>query len=167
MVAGDSRRSDVALRNSGNEVTMIQAASCNQADVAAAANLGSVIVPRGSAAWRLIGRFVLLFFAVTVVAQTPQHTATLTWTNSPDTPNTNVYRQSGPCSAVVPTSIPSGATLLTQAPVTTGTYADSGIAPGQYCYYVAATLNGVLSSPIQSQATVPLAPPTGLAASVK
>ena len=70
-----------------------------------------------------------------------QHTATLTWTNSVDTPQTNIYRAAGQC----PTSAPTGFTKLNSTPVTTGTFADATPLIGLSCYYVTATSNG--SSP--------------------
>jgi hypothetical protein len=50
-----------------------------------------------------------------------QHTATLTWTNSVDTPQSNIYRAAGQC----PSTAPTGFTKLNSTPVTTGTFSDA------------------------------------------
>jgi len=87
------------------------------------------------------------------------HTASVSWVNSPDTANTNVYRLVGTC----PTSL-TGFTKLTTTPVTTASYTDSTVTVGTtYAYYVTAILNGTESVPSNCiSATVPVAPPTGL-----
>lgn len=87
------------------------------------------------------------------------HTANISWTNSTDTSNTNVYRLAGAC----PTGTLTGFAKLNASPVTTGSYVDSTVVPGPYCYYVTATLNGVESVPSGTvAAVVPVAPPSGL-----
>jgi hypothetical protein len=88
-----------------------------------------------------------------------QHKVTLTWTNSPDTSNTFVYRLTGTC----PTTL-TGFTKLTAAPVTTSTYADSAVNAGTtYAYYATAFLNNLESLPSNClSATVPITPPSGL-----
>lgn len=108
--------------------------------------------------------FFLLLLASPLMAQAQtSHKVTATWTNSADTPNTNVYRAPGSCAATVPASVPAGATLLTATPVTSGTYVDSTVSAGAtYCYYVASTLNGSISAPLQGQAVIPLAGPSNL-----
>ncbi len=101
---------------------------------------------------RLAALFFL--FAMPIFA----HTASISWTNSPDTSSTNVYRLAGSCPAGT-----AGFTKITASPVTTGTYTDPAVTPGAYCYYVTATLNGVESIPSNTiQANVPVAPPSGL-----
>jgi hypothetical protein len=103
----------------------------------------------------------LLIFATPARAQ---HTATLTWTNSVDTPQTNIYRGAGQC----PSSAPTGFTKLNSAPVTTGTFADSAPLIGLSCYYVTATSNGLESVPSPLvQVSLPPAPPTAPQASAK
>lgn len=93
-----------------------------------------------------------------------QHTATLTWTNSVDTPQTNIYRAAGQC----PTSAPTGFTKLNSTPVTTGTFADATPLIGLSCYYVTATSNGLESVPSPLvQVSLPPAPPTALQATAK
>ena len=80
--------------------------------------------------------------AALLILATParaQHTATITWTNSVDTPQTNVYRAAGQC----PSTAPSGFTKLNSTPVTTGTFADAAPLIGLSCYYVTATSNGL------------------------
>lgn len=104
----------------------------------------------------LIGLAYVCLIASPAAAQA--HTAKISWTNSTDTNNTNVYRLTGAC----PTGT-AGFTKVTATPVTNATYTDSAVVPGNYCYYVTASLNGVESIPSGTvQATVPVAPPTGL-----
>ena len=88
-----------------------------------------------------------------------QHKVTLTWTNSPDTNNTFVYRLTGPC----PNPL-AGFTKLTAVPITTATYADSAVNAGTtYAYYATAFLNNLESVPSNCiSATVPVTPPSGL-----
>jgi len=86
-----------------------------------------------------------------------QHTATITWTNSVDTPQSNIYRSAGQC----PTTAPAGFTKLNSTPVTTGTFADAAPLIGLSCYYVTATSNGLESVPSPLvQVSLPPAPPT-------
>jgi len=93
-----------------------------------------------------------------------QHTATLTWTNSVDTPQTNIYRAAGQC----PSSAPTGFTKLNSTPVTTGTFADSAPLIGLSCYYVTAFANGLESVPSPLvQVSLPPAPPTAPQATAK
>lgn len=96
----------------------------------------------------------ILIFATPAHAQ---HTATITWTNSPDTPQTNIYRNAGAC----PTSAPTGFTKLNATPVTTGTFSDATPVIGLSCYYVTAFANGLESAPSPLvQVSLPPAPPT-------
>ena len=103
---------------------------------------------------------VIPLLLLLVPAARAQHKVTLTWTNSPDTNNTFVYRLTGPC----PTPL-AGFTKLTASPVTTATYADSAVNAGTtYAYYATAFLNNLESVPSSClSATVPVAPPSGLA----
>lgn len=104
-------------------------------------------------------KFVLaLVLVLALAAQSFAHTASISWSNSPDTSNTNVYRLAGTCPATT-----TGFVKITATPVTTANYTDSTVSPGVYCYYVTATLNGSESVPSNTaQATVPVAPPSGL-----
>ncbi len=96
-----------------------------------------------------------------------QHTATLTWTNSVDTPQTNIYRAAGQCPTTA-TTAPTGFTKLNSTPVTTGTFADSAPLIDLSCYYVTATSNGLESVPSPLvQVSLPPAPPTALQATAK
>ena len=93
-----------------------------------------------------------------------QHTATITWTNSVDTPQSNIYRSAGQC----PTTAPAGFTKLNSTPVTTGTFADAAPLIGLSCYYVTATSNGLESVPSPLvQVSLPPAPPTAPQATAK
>jgi hypothetical protein len=93
-----------------------------------------------------------------------QHTATITWTNSVDTPQTNIYRAAGQC----PTTAPTGFTKLNSTPVTTGSFADAAPLIGLSCYYVTATSNGLESVPSPLvQVSLPPAPPTAPQATAK
>jgi len=93
-----------------------------------------------------------------------QHNATLTWTNSVDTPQSNIYRAAGQC----PSTAPTGFTKLNSTPVTTGTFADAAPLIGLSCYYVTATSNGLESVPSPLvQVSLPPAPPTALQATAK
>jgi hypothetical protein len=93
-----------------------------------------------------------------------QHTATLTWTNSVDTPQTNVYRAAGQC----PTTAPTGFIKLNSTPVTTSTFADAAPLIGLSCYYVTAFSNGLESVPSPLvQVSLPPAPPTAPQATAK
>jgi len=105
-----------------------------------------------------------LSFALTAPAAHAQHTATLTWTNSVDTPQTNIYRAAGQC----PTTAPSGFTKLNSTPVTTATFADAAPLIGLSCYYVTAFSNGLESVPSPLvQVSLPPAPPTAPQATAK
>ena len=93
-----------------------------------------------------------------------QHTATITWTNSVDTAQSNIYRSAGQC----PTTAPAGFTKLNSTPVTTGTFADAAPLIGLSCYYVTATSNGLESVPSPLvQVSLPPAPPTAPQATAK
>jgi hypothetical protein len=98
--------------------------------------------------------------AAILILATPahaQHTATVTWTNSPDTPQTNIYRNAGAC----PTTAPTGFAKLNATPVTTGSFSDSTPVVGLSCYYVTAFANGLDSAPSALvQVSLPPAPPS-------
>src|SRR5574337_1472862 len=71
-----------------------------------------------------------------------QHSATLTWTDTQNPTGTtySVYRATGLCSGT-PTfnKIASAVAVLT--------YVDTTVQPGNYCYEVTATFNGMESTP--------------------
>jgi hypothetical protein len=112
-------------------------------------------------------RVALLFVASLMVLVAPahaQHAAVLTWTNSVDTPQTNIYRNPGQC----PSAAPSGFTKLNTTTVTAGTFTDSAPLIGLSCYYVTAFANGLESAPSALvQVSLPPAPPTSPQASAK
>jgi hypothetical protein len=112
-------------------------------------------------------RGALLVVAALLVFAAParaQHTATLTWINSVDTPQTNIYRNPGQC----PTGAPAGFTKLNTTTVTAGTFTDAAPLIGLSCYYVTAFANGIESTPSALvQVSLPPAPPTSPAASAK
>lgn len=107
-------------------------------------------------------RFLLMIGMVVTSAALAlgAHNVVLTWTNSPDTANTNVWRLAGTCPAPPLT----GFTQLNATSITTATYTDSAVTAGStYCYYVTAILNGTNSGPSSTvTATIPVAPPSGL-----
>ncbi len=103
-------------------------------------------------------------FLILALPAQAQHTATLTWTNSVDTPQTNIYRNAGQC----PSSAPSGFTKLNTTTVTAGTFTDSAPLIGLSCYYVTAVANGLESVPSALvQVSLPPAPPSAPAATAK
>ena len=112
-------------------------------------------------------RASILFAAAILALAAPahaQHTATLTWTNSVDTPQSNIYRNAGQC----PTGVPSGFTKLNTTTVTAGTFTDTTPLIGLSCYYVTAFANGLESTPSTLvQVSLPPAPPTSPQASAK
>jgi len=108
--------------------------------------------------------FALVFLVILIlfcdVAHAQTHSASLTWTASTDSGvSYNVYRLSGAC----PSSGTNGFAKINAAPVTATTYADNTVAPGTYCYYATAVLNGAESIPSNLASAVILpAPPTAL-----
>lgn len=97
--------------------------------------------------------------AILGIAQATQHSVTLTWTDTlnPSTGTTySVYRATGLCSGT-PTFSKIATALATK------TYQDSTVIPGNYCYEVTASVNGMESAPSNTAlAPVPSFPPTGL-----
>ena len=108
--------------------------------------------------------FVLMvFLPVTVWAQAPQHSVDLSWvdTSNPAGTTYSVYRVTGLCSGA-----PVFNKLITG--VTTKTYTDTTVIPGNYCYQVTASFNGVESAPSNAApASVPSFPPQSLSVTVK
>jgi len=105
--------------------------------------------------------FMLVFLVIPVLFCTPAsaqaHSVSLAWTASTDSAvSYNLYRLSGAC----PSTGTSGFSKITAAPVTATTYTDSAVAPGTYCYYATAVLNGSESIPsnLASAVVLPAAP---------
>jgi len=110
----------------------------------------------------LLAALLLLLAGVTAQAQTT-HSVTLTWadTLNPTGTTYSVYRATGLCSGT-----PVFSKLATA--VTVLTYKDTTVTPGNYCYTVTATVNGVESA--QALPTNPQVPSfvvTNLAATVQ
>jgi hypothetical protein len=104
----------------------------------------------------------LLLFAVSLRAQTT-HKAVLTWVDmlNPTGTTYTILRSPGLCSGT-----PSFVILASG--VTTLTYTDTTVTPGNYCYQVEASAGGVLSAPSNAAlAPVPAFAPTQLAISVQ
>jgi hypothetical protein len=98
---------------------------------------------RTSAIW-----VCLMAMALAAGPTLAQHSASLTWTASPDatvnpTIGYNVYRLAGACPATGTT----GFTKLNATPLTNTAFSDTNVGLGNFCYYVTATLNGVESVP--------------------
>jgi|ERR1700674_2555284 hypothetical protein len=103
----------------------------------------------------LVFLLILILFCNVVHAQA--HSASLTWTASTDSGvSYNIYRLSGAC----PSAATTGFAKITAAPLTATTYTDSTVAPGTYCYYATAVLNGAESIPsnLASAVILPAAP---------
>lgn len=104
----------------------------------------------------------LLLAVATLAAQTT-HSVTLTWTDTlnPSGTTYNVYRATGLCSGT-----PSFSKIA--AGVATKTYQDTTVTPGNYCYSVSATSNGVESAQSNTAlAPVPSFAPTQLSVTVQ
>lgn len=105
---------------------------------------------------------LLVVFAAAAMAQAT-HSVTLTWadTQNPSGTTYNVYRATGLCSGT-----PSWAKI--GSAIAPKTYEDTTVQPGNYCYQVTATFNGMESPPSNTAAApVPSFPPTGLQITVK
>jgi len=99
---------------------------------------------------------------VTCMAQT-QHVVTLTWTDTANPSGTtySVYRATGLCSGSPTFSKIASA-------VAPKTYDDTSVTPGNYCYQVTATANGMESAPSNTaMAPVPAFAPAQLQIQVK
>ena len=108
---------------------------------------------------KLIALILVLFAAPLFAAGT--HTVTLTWTASVDGGVYTVYRAPGACSST-----------STFASITSGvagtTYADTGLAPGSFCYEVTTVVNGAESAPSnQAPAVILPASPGTLSVTIK
>lgn len=105
----------------------------------------------------------LILFASAAMAQAAQHSVTLTWADTQNPANTtySIYRATGLCSGS-----PAFSKLATA--VSTKTYLDSTVTPGNYCYYVTATAQGMESAASNmALAPVPSFAPTGLSVAVQ
>ena len=97
----------------------------------------------------------------------PTHSVVLTWTASPDAAANpsltyNAYRLTGACSATATF------TKINTAPIASVTFTDTSVAPGAYCYYVTASLNGIESVPSnQAAAAILVLPPGSVVLSAK
>lgn len=101
--------------------------------------------------------------AVTSLFAQTTHTVSLTWQDNSNPAGTtyNVYRATGLCSGT-----PTFSKIITG--VTAKAYQDSTVIPGNYCYEVTATFNGVESSPSNTaNPAVPTFPPTQVQATVQ
>jgi hypothetical protein len=104
----------------------------------------------------------LLSFATSASAQTT-HKVTLTWSDALNPPGTTytVMRATGLC-----TGTPAFSTLASG--LTTLTYVDTTVTPGNYCYQVEASSGGILSAPSNTAlAPVPSFAPTALLVAVQ
>ena len=106
---------------------------------------------------------IMLLTITGLMAQT-QHSVGLTWTDTlnPSTGTTySVYRATGLCSGT-PTFNKIATALVAK------TYQDTTVIPGNYCYEVTASVNGMESAPSNTAlAPVPSFPPTGLSLTVQ
>jgi len=108
--------------------------------------------------------FILFVFGASLLVGQTTHVVTLNWTDTlnPATGTTySVYRATGLCSGT-----PVFAKIATA--ITAKTYDDTTVGPGNLCYVVTATVQGVDSpqSPTAS-AAVPSFAPTALTVTVK
>lgn len=106
---------------------------------------------------------LLALFAVAIAAAQSQHSVTLTWsdTTNPSGTTYNVYRAQGLCSGT-----PTFSKLAAAVPAKT--YLDSTVTPGNYCYEVTATANGMESAPSNTAlAPVPSFSPQNLSVTVQ
>lgn len=107
-------------------------------------------------------RPLLLLLAVALQAQTT-HKVTLTWqdTLNPAGTTYSVYRATGLCSGTPVFSKIASA-------LTTKTYEDTTVQPGNYCYAVTASLNGMESAQSNTAlAPVPTFAPSALSVTVQ
>lgn len=101
---------------------------------------------------------MLAILAVLAAAST--HSATLSWTASPDGGTVNVYRASGSCSATF--------SQLSTGVTSAGPYTDSTITVGTWSYQVTAVVGGAESAPSNCVTVSVLpSPPSALTATAK
>jgi hypothetical protein len=106
---------------------------------------------------------LILGLATAARPQITTHSVTLTWTDALNPAGTtySVYRATGLCSGT-----PAFSKVATA--LTAKTYADTTVQPGNYCYAVTATLNGMESAQSKPvSASVPAFAPTALSFTVQ
>lgn len=107
---------------------------------------------------KLLTLLVVIFSLSLAYAQATNHSVTLKWADvvNPVGTTYNVYKSSGLCSgSPVFNKLATGVTTLT--------YTDTPVVPGNYCYQVTASLNGMESVPSNSVlAPVPPFAPSAL-----
>lgn len=115
---------------------------------------------------RMVVQAVLIvmgLFVFSLFAQSTTRTVTLTWADTVNPAGTtySIYRAPGLCSGT-----PTFAKIATG--LTQKTYADTAVAPGNYCYTATATLNGI-ESPQSASAGAVVTPfaPNGLSITVQ
>ena len=106
---------------------------------------------------------VLLLWALPAFTQAVNHSVALTWTDpkNPQATTYTVYRVTGLCS---------GSPIFSKiaTAITVKTYTDTTVTPGNYCYQVTATFQGVESPPSPTaSALVPSFAPITLGATVQ
>ena len=130
---------------------------------------GAAILPKPLAK-RALHAVVMEMPSRVEVGQTPggaTHSVVLTWSASPDAAaypglTYNVYRLTGACSSTATF------TKINTSPTTALTFTDASVAPGAYCYYVTAALNGIESVPSnQAAAAILVLPPGSVVLSAK
>ncbi len=104
-------------------------------------------------------------FTVAAIAQTGNHTVSVTWTASPDsttsTPGTvNVWRAPGSCTPPI-----ASFTKIATAQTPAGTFNDVNLTAGDYCYFLTAVIPGFQESAPSPAAGItvsdkPSAPPS-------
>ena len=118
---------------------------------------------------KIIIALALLMSPVGLLAQAKPHSVTIGITASPDAPATlpagsgyNIYVQSGACPATAPVTLPAtGFSLVNTTPTTALTFTDSGMGPGDRCYFATFVLSGAESNPSNDvQATIKPASPS-------
>ncbi len=108
-------------------------------------------------------KLILIAILTSVALAQMTHKVTLTWVDDRNPAGTtySVYRAPGLCSGT-----PTFAKIGTA--VTAKTYEDTTVQPGNYCYAVTATLNGMESAQSNTAlAPVPSFPPTALSVTVQ
>lgn len=106
---------------------------------------------------------LLLILTGTLLAQTVQHSVTLTWQDNSNPAGTtySVYRATGLCSGT-----PTFAKIASA--VATKTYQDTTVQPGNYCFSVTASFNGMESAQSNTAAApVPSFAPANLTVTVQ
>lgn len=106
---------------------------------------------------------VILLITISMFGQAATHSATLNWVDASNPTGTtyNIYRATGLCSGT-----PAFTKVVSALAVKT--YQDTTVTPGNYCYQVTATFNGIESSPSnQAGAPIPSFAPTNLSLTIQ